>query len=73
MAESLEITDADRSAYAKLPDGWFEWHDLYNVRCPEFRLGRLEQRGLVEKEITGDWPDIEVRYRKLASGKEQPQ
>jgi hypothetical protein len=61
----LTITDADREAHALLPEGWFEWHDCYGFRCPEFRLRRLVKRGLAEQKITGKWPDIEVRYRKL--------
>ena len=58
------ITEADQHAYSKLPEGWFEWFDL-RVRCPEFRLKRLEERGLVGRRITGAWPDIEVRYRRI--------
>ena len=60
----LRITEADKSAYAKLPDGWFEEHETYGFRCAGFRLRRLEERGMVERDITGEWPNIESRWRK---------
>jgi hypothetical protein len=64
----LEVTKADREAYAKLPDGWFEWFDIPTViRCPEFRLKRLVERGMAEDRIEGKYPDITRLYRKIRS------
>lgn len=62
--KELTITEADRYALSKMPDGWFEWHDVpYSVRCPEYRLSRLVDRGLVEREFEGAYPDIKWLYR----------
>jgi repressor of nif and glnA expression len=43
----------------------FEWHEVYGVRSVEFRLRRLEQRGMVKRSITGEWPNIESRWRRV--------
>jgi hypothetical protein len=64
MSSGTGLTDADIKAVQRAPQGWFEWFD-FMVRCPEFRLKRLRDRGLVEQKITGTWPDIEVRYRVI--------
>lgn len=64
MSKALTMTEADISALEKLPKGWFEWFELM-VRCPEFRLERLEQRGVVEHKLIGEWPNIEKRYRVI--------
>jgi hypothetical protein len=62
----LSITKADQHALERLPQGWFEWFEAgYMVRCPEFRLGRLVDRGLVERKIVGKYPDSHWEYRKL--------
>jgi hypothetical protein len=61
-----EVTKADREAYARLPDGWFEWFDIPAViRCPEFRLKRLVERGMAEDRIEGKYPDSTRLYRKI--------
>lgn len=64
MSDELTITDADRFALTKMPDGWFEWHDVPAiVRCPEFRLKRLVDRGMVERKLEGNYPDSRWLYR----------
>lgn len=66
MSERVAVTEADIDALKRLPEGWFEWFECgYMVRCPEFRLGRLEKRGLVEVKYEGRWPDYEKRYRVI--------
>lgn len=70
QGEKLEVSKADREAYANLPEGWFEWFDASGVRCPQFRLGRLVERGMVEDRIEGKWPDITKLYRKCRRNSE---
>lgn len=67
MNAELKMTKTDEAALKKLPKGWFEWFDAYGLRCPEFRIRRLVDRGKVEQKITGKWPHIEVRYRVKAA------
>lgn len=60
----LKMTDADRKALERLPDGWFKRDDVsYIVRCPEYRLQRLVDRGKVERKIEGNYPDCCWLYR----------
>lgn len=65
----LKITDADKSALRQVPDGWFEWFDVILIRCAEFRLRRLVDRGMVERELMGRWPDCHWRYRITKKGR----
>jgi hypothetical protein len=66
MSKKKAITDADRYALTKMPEGWFKPGDLpYLVRSPHFRCQRLEQLGQLERRIMGEIPDLWSEYRKI--------
>ena len=70
-AETTEpkMTEADFGALRKLPDGWFGWIDVILIRCAEFRLKRLVDRGMVKRKLVGEWPDCEWRYHVTKKGR----
>ena len=61
---------ADVKAIQRMPTGWFDAMEIYNVRCPRFRCERLETRGLLESRYVGTWPNVTKLFRKTAAGKE---
>lgn len=65
----LKMTDADKAALKQLPTGWFTWFDVILIRCAEFRLKRLVDRGMVQRQLVGTWPDCEWRYRMTKKGR----
>ena len=62
-----ELTDADKYALERMPDeGWFSEHDLPAViRCPRYRCERLVEKGVLEWEVIGQYPQLESRWRKV--------
>lgn len=58
-----ETTNLDREIYAALPDGWFQAFDL-KMNKPQYRCERLEKCGLIERRVTGKYPDLVSEFRK---------
>jgi hypothetical protein len=68
---SSQLTKADNHALEKMPDGWFQWHDVpYVVRCPEYRCRRLVEKGLLERRLIGQYPDSYWEYKKTGPRQE---
>lgn len=59
------LTKADKEAFVKMPDLWFEPRELPSiVKNPWFRCERLEKMGLLYTQIVGEYPNIKRLYKK---------
>lgn len=59
------LTEADKVALGRMPDGWFDEFDLPpNVRSPRFRCDRLHKLGYLQYDVIGTYPNLQARYRK---------
>lgn len=61
-----KLSTADVKALERMPDeGWFDINDLpYSIRCPRYRCDRLVERGVLETQVTGEYPHLKSEYRK---------
>ena len=61
------MTEADKDALNRMPDGWFEALSLpYMVKRPTYRCERLEKAGFISSRIVGVYPNIRREYCKIS-------
>jgi hypothetical protein len=66
IGECKKLTEADKYALSKMPDGWFKVDSLpYTIRCPYYRCKRLHEAGYLDYRVVGEIPYLDSEYRKL--------
>lgn len=66
MSEKSTLTEADRHALGRMPNGWFDADNLPPiVRCPRYRCERLKDRGVLEWRVIGEYPNLKSEWRKI--------
>ena len=60
------LSKSDKEALDLLPsDCWFGVDEVsYKIRCPRFRLDRLEQKGMLESRVDGDYSNLKTMWFK---------
>jgi hypothetical protein len=64
---TLTMTEADKAALERCPDGWFvsQCVELLYTKNADYRCGRLVERGMLETDVVGDYPNLQRLYRKV--------